>query len=219
VNRVRDQSHEQPIARSCSRMVEPVSVDELPHALDERLAPQVLARLPLRCELPLDHVLRRDAGVVRARQVERSRPCIRRQRISTSWIVLLRPCPMWSTAVTFGGGITMTYGSAAPLSTRSASCMEVAALLPFAVERRLDVQDSYCAESGSDIHSLVQRVHPIRLASTARGPPRGASRSRASRDDRGRGWRVRPLATRAVLRQPLLLGHRHQPVDHGPHAR
>src|SRR5437879_3170512 len=40
-----------------------------------------------------------------------SRPRIRSKRISTSWITLLSPCPMCSTAVTLGGGITMTYGS------------------------------------------------------------------------------------------------------------
>ena len=37
-----------------------------------------------------------------------SLPCMRRHRISTSWIVLLRPCPMCRLAVTLGGGITMT---------------------------------------------------------------------------------------------------------------
>ena len=37
-----------------------------------------------------------------------ARPCILRHRIRTSWIVLFRPCPMWRTAVTLGGGITMT---------------------------------------------------------------------------------------------------------------
>ena len=36
-----------------------------------------------------------------------SRPCMRRQRISTSCSVLFSPCPMWSMAVTFGGGMTM----------------------------------------------------------------------------------------------------------------
>ena len=42
-----------------SRLFEP-----RPRALDERLAPEVLARLPLCGELLLDHVLGRDAGVV-----------------------------------------------------------------------------------------------------------------------------------------------------------
>ncbi len=37
-----------------------------------------------------------------------SRPCIRRQRIRRSCSVLFSPWPMCRTAVTFGGGITIT---------------------------------------------------------------------------------------------------------------
>ncbi len=40
-----------------------------------------------------------------------SRPRIRSNRIRTSCSVLLSPWPMWSTEVTLGGGMTMTYGS------------------------------------------------------------------------------------------------------------
>ena len=43
----------------------------LPHALDERLAPEVLAALALLLERLLDDVLRRDARVVRPRQPQR----------------------------------------------------------------------------------------------------------------------------------------------------
>ena len=38
-------------------------------------------------------------------------PSIRARRIRMSWIVLLSMCPIWSTPVTFGGGITIVYGS------------------------------------------------------------------------------------------------------------
>ena len=41
-----------------------------------------------------------------------ARPRIRSNRISASCTVLLSPWPMWSTAVTLGGGMTMTYGRA-----------------------------------------------------------------------------------------------------------
>ena len=43
----------------------------LPDPLDERVAAQVVARLPLPRQLLLDHALRRDSGVVHARQPER----------------------------------------------------------------------------------------------------------------------------------------------------
>ncbi len=49
----------------------PRHVGEPAHAFDERLAPQVVARLSLGRELLLDDVLRRDARVVRARHPER----------------------------------------------------------------------------------------------------------------------------------------------------
>ena len=37
-----------------------------------------------------------------------SKPRIRCQRISTSWIEPFSACPMWSSPVTFGGGTQMT---------------------------------------------------------------------------------------------------------------
>src|SRR5205807_1774040 len=40
-----------------------------------------------------------------------SRPRMRSKRINTSWITLLRPCPVWRIAVMLGGGMTITYGS------------------------------------------------------------------------------------------------------------
>src|SRR5207253_10781058 len=40
-----------------------------------------------------------------------SRPRMRSKRISTSWITLLRPWPVWRIAVMLGGGMTITYGS------------------------------------------------------------------------------------------------------------
>src|SRR5690606_1661689 len=46
----------------------------LPHALDERLAAEVVACPAFGRELALDHVLRRDPGVVRARHPQRFPP-------------------------------------------------------------------------------------------------------------------------------------------------
>ncbi len=42
-----------------------------------------------------------------------SRPCMRRQRISTSWMVLVSAWPTCRLPVTFGGGIMMVNGRAA----------------------------------------------------------------------------------------------------------
>jgi hypothetical protein len=39
------------------------------------------------------------------------RPVMRLRRMTTSWIVLLSACPIWSEPVTFGGGMTTTKGS------------------------------------------------------------------------------------------------------------
>ena len=92
--------------RADARIVPPVSSTNSLCALDERLAPQVVARLALfGGELLLDDVLRRDAGVVGARAAQSaSSPAMRAQRMSTSCTVLLSPCPTCRTAVTFGGG-------------------------------------------------------------------------------------------------------------------
>ena len=38
-------------------------------------------------------------------------PIMRARRTSTSWMVLLSMCPMCSTPVTLGGGMTTVYGS------------------------------------------------------------------------------------------------------------
>ena len=43
-----------------------------------------------------------------------SSPAMRRQWMMTSCTALLRPCPTCSTAVTFGGGMTMVKGSRVP---------------------------------------------------------------------------------------------------------
>ena len=58
------------MALSCSRMAAPVSSHVAPHPLDERLAADVEPGEPLLREQALDHVLRRDAGVVGARKPE-----------------------------------------------------------------------------------------------------------------------------------------------------
>ena len=43
-----------------------------------------------------------------------SKPRMRCQRTSTSWIVSLSAWPMWRMPVTFGGGMTTEYGSPVP---------------------------------------------------------------------------------------------------------
>ena len=89
-------------------MVPPDSSFHSQTRFDELLAPEVAAvDLPLH-ELPLDHHLRRDAGMVRAGLPEHVlRPRMRSKRQRMSWSVLLRACPMWSEPVTFGGGMTI----------------------------------------------------------------------------------------------------------------
>ena len=82
--------------------------DVLPDPLHERLAAEVEAGEALLGEQPLDHVLGGDAGVIGARQPEgaaAAHPLEAHQHILH---VLLRPCPMCSTAVTLGGGIMIT---------------------------------------------------------------------------------------------------------------
>src|SRR5687768_15279585 len=65
-------------------------------------------------------------------------PAIRRQRVSTSWIVLFSAWPRCSGAVTLGGGMTIAYGlpgspgsawkSPAPIHVRYASDSTAAGL-------------------------------------------------------------------------------------------
>ena len=78
-----------------------------PHALDERLAPDLLAARPLGLPQPLDLRLGRDAGVVGAEDPLRLPLCIRAKRISVSWIEPSSAWPMCSAPVTFGGGIAI----------------------------------------------------------------------------------------------------------------
>jgi hypothetical protein len=82
--------------------------------MDEGGAADVVPRLAFLRQHLLDDILRRDTRVVGAGQPERSSPHIRRHLTMTSCTVLLRPWPMCSTAVTFGGGMTMTYGGREP---------------------------------------------------------------------------------------------------------
>ena len=66
VKRSRDQSTESPRRRICAAMVPPDCAFHCPDALDEGLARQVGALAALRVQLPLDHHLGGDAGVVGA---------------------------------------------------------------------------------------------------------------------------------------------------------
>ena len=71
VKYVRDQSAEQPMRPKLRENGGARLADVGPDPLHERLAAHVEARLTLRGEEPLDHVLRGDAGVIGARQPER----------------------------------------------------------------------------------------------------------------------------------------------------
>ena len=75
--------HREPLAAVVERGAEPAElahdrlpgrVEVLPDALDERLAPELLARRALEHELLLDHVLGRDSGVVVTGLPERVEP-------------------------------------------------------------------------------------------------------------------------------------------------
>src|SRR5207302_9133328 len=111
VKRVRLQSHEQPITLSCSRMVSPVSrmnahtrSTNCSRPRSNRVFPSLATSrsTTFRVAIPAAS----GPGSHSA-----SRPRIRSKRINTSWITLLRPCPVWRIAVMLGGGMTITYGS------------------------------------------------------------------------------------------------------------
>ena len=109
----------------------------LPDALDERLAPEVVARLAFARELRSTTSLRGDAGVVGPRLPERVEPA---HAVPADERVLerasLSACPMCSEPVTLGGGIGHDVDGARV--GRRVGRGEDAVLLPEGVPARLD---------------------------------------------------------------------------------
>src|SRR5438105_1943428 len=111
VKRVRLQSHEQPIILSCSRMVFPVSrtnahtrSTNVSRPRSNRVFPSLATSRSTTFWVAIPAW-----SVPGSHSASRAR--IRSNRISTSWITLLNPWPVWRIAVMLGGGITITYGS------------------------------------------------------------------------------------------------------------
>src|SRR5947208_7265756 len=109
VNRVRLQSHDAPIIISCSRIVPPVSLTNAQTRATNASRPRSKRVFP-------SFAMRRSTTfcvAIPAWSVpgshRASRPRIRSNRMSTSCVTLFRPWPMCSTAVTLGGGMTITY--------------------------------------------------------------------------------------------------------------
>jgi len=108
VNRVRVQSQEAPIILSCSRIVGPVSRTNAQTRATNASRPRSKRVFP-------SFAMRRSTTFCVAMPAwsvpgshNASRPRIRSNRISTSCVTLFSPWPMCSTAVTLGGGITIT---------------------------------------------------------------------------------------------------------------
>ena len=78
-----------------------------------------------------------------------SLPRMRSKRQRMSWIVLLRACPMWSEPVTFGGGMTIVYGSAPLRSSRPA-------LKASASSQRVEMRAS--TAEGSNVLSIMMNT-------------------------------------------------------------
>ena len=112
VKRSRCQSSEAPRRRSWRVMVPPDCAFHSQTCL--RKASRPMARRSWPCEAS-----RRSTTICVAMPAwsvpgcqRASRPCIRRQRISTSCSVSSSAWPMWRLPVTFGGGIMMVKGAA-----------------------------------------------------------------------------------------------------------
>ena len=108
MNRVRVQSQEAPIILSCSRIVGPVSRTNAQTRATNASRPRSKRVFP-------SFAMRRSTTFCVAMPAwsvpgshNASRPRIRSNRISTSCVTLFSPWPMCSTAVTLGGGITIT---------------------------------------------------------------------------------------------------------------
>ena len=127
---VRDQSADAPIALSWARIAPPVSATKssvrftnICRPRSKRVDPSsAISRSTTFCvAIPAWSV----PGTHRA-----SVPRIRAQRMTTSWIVLFRPCPTCRIAVTFGGGMTIVNGVRSPPARfdREASAVKAFAL-------------------------------------------------------------------------------------------
>jgi hypothetical protein len=114
VKRVRDQSHELPMRRNCSTGCGRRTLPSRP----TRARGTLRARAPDASFLPsVFRASSRRRFASRCRRgrcpaaTERPNPALALEADQMSWIVLLSACPMCSAPVTFGGGITIVYGT------------------------------------------------------------------------------------------------------------
>ena len=116
VNAVRSQSQEQPSLRSCLRMMPPCSSVQS-HACFKNSS-RVKSLLLIPCSLR--RLITFASVAIEAWSVPGTQhaflPSKRARRTNISCIVSLSTCPMCSTPVTLGGGITMVYGSCLPVT-------------------------------------------------------------------------------------------------------
>jgi hypothetical protein len=146
---VRVQSADAPMARSCERIVPPVSFTCCAVRATKASRPRSKRVFPsLASAFSTTFCVAMPAWSVPGTQ-SASSPLMRRQRITTSCTVLLSPCPMWSTAVTLGGGMTMVYGSRSPAARRerSAWAVKTPASCQRAYRSRSVAAWSYCGGS------------------------------------------------------------------------
>ena len=114
VKRSCDQSQEQPRDRSWWTIVPPYCLRHSQTRSMNASRPRSWRRLPsLRRAFSTTFCVAMPAWSVPGTH-STSRPCMRRQRVRTSWIVSFRAWPMWRMPVTFGGGMTMLHGSPSP---------------------------------------------------------------------------------------------------------
>ncbi len=111
MNRVRSQSHEQPISRNWLRM-------RFSYSSFQAQIRSTRASRPRSCRVffsSSNSLFSTTACVAMPAWsvpgIQRvSYPCIRRHRMRISCSVLFSACPRWSAPVTFGGGMTIAYG-------------------------------------------------------------------------------------------------------------
>src|SRR5690606_27609685 len=111
VKEVRDQSQDAPRFFNCCRMIPPyLSVHSQAYSTNfSRLISPLLIPFSLSQWTTLASVAMEAWSVPGTQQA--FFPSSRALRIRISWMLLLSICPIWSTPVTLGGGMTIVYGS------------------------------------------------------------------------------------------------------------
>ena len=111
VKDVRSQSQEHPNLRSCFSIIPPCSCVQSQACSRNFSRLRSVFLIPFSANLPTTFAsVAMLAWSVPGTQ-QAFLPSIRACLTRISWIVLFSICPIWSTPVTFGGGITTVYGS------------------------------------------------------------------------------------------------------------